>query len=227
MKKAKIFICMILISMFMLSFSLPAFASSAQPTLEDYQNVARDIIQKYDMEEQMQYKLLAIPHDKNLEQYSIYIEEMASMTAKQFSEHPERFDGSANSVSTEPDNMIHTTPNDLIQPRVMYIDKQRSASKTYSGWFSVSANYIVTYNLDYPSNKWISQVVDVYGGTSYLGNLQGYIFSELGGSGNKGWTFNAGSSMISCWIRGTYRVVYNNITEERGQITLRGDFKAN
>lgn len=225
MKKYKNFICIILTSMFVLSFSLPAFASYTQPTLEDYQNVARDIIQKYHMEEQMQYELLAIPHDKNLEQYSRYIEEMAKETAHLYRNHPEFFYESETLPSGEPDNIIHSMSNTPQQARVMLTNKTYTKAKNYSVWFKITASYVVTWNLDHPSYKWISQIIDVYGATSYLGNLQGYVFSEKGPA-YKGWTFNATSSKVSCWITGTYRVVYNNITEERGQITLYGDFEA-
>lgn len=44
MKKTRKIISMFLVSVFMLTFSLPSFASSSEPTLEDYQNVAKDII---------------------------------------------------------------------------------------------------------------------------------------------------------------------------------------
>lgn len=171
----------------------------------------------------MRYQLFAIPHDKNLEQFAEYIDDMAARMAEQYSRMPEMFDYVA-PVSSEPDNMLQTTPNNSVQPRIMMVEKTYTEYQNYAVWFAMAVNLVVTWNLDYPSYKWIKDVPLITGYCSYAGTLAGYTFHQ--DVVNTRWSKNDNGT-VHCYIPGSFTVTYKGIVEQMGGQVIEGDFGSN
>lgn len=220
------------LSLIMVLLSIAPITASAvnQPTIEDYMEISMEIIEKYGMEEKMEYGINMIPN-RTLEEHRKFMESIVSMTAYSYQRMQE---AKASPSVTKPLSNSTSQITAAATSTKRYTQQKFFYANLY---FTVSCTYKISLN---GYNAWVSSSTQeiknsIWGRASILGGLRGYLFnqtsSDVLGYEDDGsfevisrgdWTFH---SVYGDMDYGTLGIVQKFGAEELAYARENGEFK--
>lgn len=198
-------ISILIIGALLFTNAITAFAVD-EPTLADYQDIADQILNDYNVSEFTNYQLFEIP-DMSLEEYAQHIEEFAIMNAS-----------ALESIQNHSNSNNITDSSSIISPRVIFLRSTYNESKLFTPYFRVYVIYDVVI-ADGTDDAWIENVHSITGTTTVAGNLLSYKFKQY-----SAYYLTNDDETITCYVTGNWTVEKGGAITEMGTTTLHATF---
>lgn len=156
----KKFISIFIICVLLVTNTFTVFAIDNEPTLSEYQAIAQQILEEYNVSEFTNYQLISLP-DMSLDEYSEYIEEIAISNATGLMFMENSIDLTFSNIGFE------------VSPQVNFLRKTYSENKYFNQYFKIHATYDVVTADGEGSSAWAENARDIYGFPTTLGNFVG------------------------------------------------------
>lgn len=205
----KKFMTVILTLVLLMCSITPAFAAANEPTLEDYQAIAKRVLEEYQVAEFTKYQLFNIP-DMTLEEYETYIENIAIANAY----------GLGLIESEDASEQIQLPGT--VSPQVIFLRKTYSESKYFNTYFKVHATYEVVTPDGTNDAPWTENARDMYGFVTALGSAVGYTYQQY-----SVYAIYNSDGTFTCKATGHWHCIGGGVDRDMGDIILTVTFGKN
>lgn len=202
----KKFISIFIICILLVTNTFTVFAIDNEPTLSEYQAIAQQILEEYNVSEFTNYQLISLP-DMSLDEYSEYIEEIAISNATGLMFMENSIDLTFSNIGFE------------VSPQVNFLRKTYSENKYFNQYFKIHATYDVVTADGEGTSAWAENARDIYGFPTTLGNFVGYTFTTYSTSYSK----NSDGS-LKCTATGHWKCESGGVVRDMGDLVIWATF---